>query len=142
MVAWLTDISISDGGCPSPGCLHDCGPGPRREHNRAIKFEEANRSRGAPSRRKPSLGFAKKDPWVAGESRVFEKVRGILGVATTGTAPGAAGSGTTVLSPKKVRLVTPSEQGRRHVDVGTELGTGNQHDGSRSDAAVTGRDRF
>ena len=129
---------MSDGGCPSPGCLHDCGPGPRRERSRAVKFKESNRSRGTPGR-KLSLGFAKRDPWVAGESRVFEKVRGILGVATTGSATGTTGGGAALMSPKKVRLVTPSEQGERHGEMGTELGMGNQHKESRSDPVVTGR---
>ncbi|OJD13031.1 hypothetical protein AJ78_06465 [Emergomyces pasteurianus Ep9510] len=129
--AWLKDISISEGGCATPGCLHDCGPGPRREQNRTSHVEESKRMRDSLSGSKTSLGFAKRDSWAAGESKAVERVRGMLGVTavstttssatsvvtSAGPSTATAGSGmgpTALLSPKKVRLVTPSEQGDQH----------------------------
>lgn len=118
ITTWLSDPSLSEGGCATPGCMHDCGPGPRREFNRAV-LQDVSRKRDAASR-KAGLGFVKRDPWAKGESKAVEKVRGMLGVATSGgstVAPvsaniGAASSSGT-MSPKKVRLVTPIEQGKR-----------------------------
>ncbi|PGH07363.1 hypothetical protein AJ80_08004 [Polytolypa hystricis UAMH7299] len=129
-LAWLSDIPTSDGGCATPGCLHDCGPGPRREQNRLTMLEDNRRAGGANNRafgRKPTTGYAKRDSWAAGESKAVERVRGMLGVvaqmhasassaATATTAPasgvgGGGGGGPHTLSPKKVRLVTPNEQG-------------------------------
>ncbi|KAE8145582.1 hypothetical protein BDV25DRAFT_164329 [Aspergillus avenaceus] len=116
MSMWLNDISISDGGCATPGCMHDCGPGPRREHNRSILLEESKRRDSAG--RKAGLGFVKRDPWARGESRAVEKVRGMLSIGTSGgTSASTTSAGPSVssalMSPKKVRLVTPSEQGKR-----------------------------
>ncbi|EEH48322.1 uncharacterized protein PADG_04406 [Paracoccidioides brasiliensis Pb18] len=125
--AWLKDISISEGGCATPGCLHDCGPGPRRDQYRATLLDETKRVRDGSSGRKSSLGFAKRDSWTAGESKAVERVRGMLGVPSTpsaaaGVAPAGPSTATTggggfgsagsaiLMSPKKVRLVTPSEQ--------------------------------
>ncbi|EAW11478.1 WD repeat protein [Aspergillus clavatus NRRL 1] len=118
ITTWLSDVSISEGGCATPGCMHDCGPGPRREHNRSV-LQEESKKRDSTSR-KPGAGFVKRDPWTKGESKAVEKVRGMLGVAASGgsNAPtatmgagGAPSSG--MMSPKKVRLVTPSEQGKQ-----------------------------
>ncbi|WEW58914.1 SEA (Seh1-associated) complex subunit [Emydomyces testavorans] len=120
-IIWLSDISFSEGGCATPGCLHDCGPGPIREQNRA----SIKKARDAQSLRSPSASFAKRDAWTAGESKAVERVRGMLGVVATGgsgsavssPAPAvASGSASSMLSPKKVRLVTPGEQ-RRSQDV-------------------------
>lgn len=63
----------------------------------------------------------KRDPWAKGESKAVETVRGMLGaagnIATTGGTVSPTASGQPVasgaVSPKKVRLVTPVEQGRR-----------------------------
>ncbi|KAL3474215.1 hypothetical protein BJX99DRAFT_232121 [Aspergillus californicus] len=110
---WLKDVDLSEGGCATPGCLHDCGPGPRREHYRNILLEESKRRDSAS--RKAGLGFVKRDPWTRGESKAVEKVRGMLGSASTTTTmtTSVAPSGTSsniMSSPKKVRLVTPNEQ--------------------------------
>ncbi|KAL4875921.1 hypothetical protein BJY04DRAFT_149734 [Aspergillus karnatakaensis] len=123
---WLNDLSVSEGGCATPGCMHDCGPGPRRDQNRAFLLEESKKRDSAS--RKAGLGFVKRDTWTRGESKAVEKVRGMLGVgaavgnsvgtgsaSTTGTTltTSVAPSGTSsnmMSSPKKVRLVTPSEQ--------------------------------
>ncbi|KAM5432719.1 SEA (Seh1-associated) complex subunit [Microsporum ferrugineum] len=125
LTAWLTDISLSEGGCPTPGCFHDCGPGPRREQNRLAQQEASKRARNAYYGRKPSSTFIKRDSWTAGESRAVERVRGMLGgglpnAGEAGLAAGqgnpsgsgvGAGSGSSaIISPKKVRLVAPGEQ--------------------------------
>lgn len=125
---WLQDVSISEGGCATAGCMHDCGPGPRREHNRTATQEESKRRDS--SGRKAGVGFVKRDPWSRGESKAVEKVRGMLGVASGGaasastTSSGGAGGGSSgMMSPKKVRLVTPSEQGKRRA-TRTSIGGG------------------
>lgn len=123
---WLGDISMSEGGCATPGCMHDCGPGPRREQNRAVMLEESKKRDSAG--RRAGANFVRRDPWTKTESKAVEKVRGMLGVAAPGgipttnttnttttnntiTSSGGATSG--MVSPKKVRLVTPSEQSKR-----------------------------
>lgn len=71
----------------------------------------------------------KRDPWTKGESKAVEKVRGMLGAAGVAAATGGSGTGSNTstgssaggqgqvspgaVSPKKVRLVTPGEQGQR-----------------------------
>ncbi|RAL07519.1 WD repeat protein [Aspergillus homomorphus CBS 101889] len=115
---WLKDVSVSEGGCATPGCMHDCGPGPRREHNRSVLLEESKKRDSAG--RKAGVGFVKRDTWAKGESRAVEKVRGMLGVGasagststTATTSAGPSGASSATMSPKKVRLVTPSEQGK------------------------------
>ena len=109
IVTWLNDVSMSEGGCATPGCMHDCGPGPRREENRAAMFEESKRR--DPLGRRAGAGFARRDRWDMTESNAAEKARGMLGVGPSIQADGTTSSGT--ISPKKVRLVTPSEQGKR-----------------------------
>ncbi|KAK1147486.1 SEA (Seh1-associated) complex subunit [Aspergillus melleus] len=116
---WLNDIAASEGGCATPGCMHDCGPGPRREHNRTVLLEESKK-RDTVSK-KSGFGFVKRDAWSKGESKAVEKVRGMLSVGTSGgtnasstsTAGPSGASSSNLMSPKKVRLVTPSEQGKR-----------------------------
>ena len=117
ITTWLNDISISEGGCATPGCSHDCGPGPRREFNRQSSLAESKRRDSVGH----SGGLVKRDPWAKGESKAVETVRGMLGaagnIATTGGTVSPTASGQPVasgaVSPKKVRLVTPVEQGRR-----------------------------
>ncbi|KAE8350374.1 hypothetical protein BDV28DRAFT_139228 [Aspergillus coremiiformis] len=125
---WLNDTFASEGGCATPGCMHDCGPGPRREHNRVLLLEESKRRDSAG--RKAGVGFVKRDPWTRGESKAVEKVRGLLSVGTSGgtsTCTPSAGPSVSsnLMSPKKVRLVTPSEQGKRRSGFSrTSLGGG------------------
>ncbi|KAL4962295.1 WD repeat protein [Aspergillus stella-maris] len=146
---WLKDVEISEGGCATPGCMHDCAPGPRREHNRKVLLEESKRRDTAS--RKAGVNFVKRDTWARNESKAVEQVRGLLNgngvpgagpgqgpiigagpgpgpavssgsgvpkgsTSATTTANASAGPGTAssnlVSSPKKVRLVTPSEQER------------------------------
>ncbi|KAJ5132186.1 hypothetical protein N7448_006344 [Penicillium atrosanguineum] len=121
ITTWLGDPSISEGGCATPGCSHDCGPGPRRELNRQTLLTESKR-------RTSGAGLVKRDPWTKGESKAVEKVRGMLGAAGVAAATGGSGAGSNAstvssaggqgqispgaVSPKKVRLVTPGEQGK------------------------------
>ncbi|CAI7675293.1 unnamed protein product [Penicillium pancosmium] len=127
ITTWLSDLSMSEGGCATPGCMHDCGPGLRRESNRQILLHESKR-RDSVSR-SSGVGLVKRDPWSKGESKAVEKVRGMLGAAGIAAATGqnSAVSNTSgnsadtsqsalssgAVSPKKVRLVTPVEHGRR-----------------------------
>ena len=120
---WLSDISMSEGSCATPGCMHDCGPGPRREQNRATLLEESKRRDFAG--RRAGANFVRRDPWAKSESKAVEKVRGMLGAAasdtdgtgnvvpTIKTVPSSGGALSGMASPKKVRLVTPNEQGKR-----------------------------
>lgn len=116
MRTWLDDLTVSEGGCATPGCMHDCGPGPRREHNRAILLDESKKRDSAS--RKAGVGFVKRDAWARGESKAVEKVRGMLNA----NVAGGVASATPGVSPKKVRLVTPSEQGKRRSATRTSLG--------------------
>lgn len=121
---WLSDISMSEGSCATPGCMHDCGPGPRREQNRAALQEESKRRDFAG--RRAGMNFVRRDPWAKSESKAVEKVRGMLGATVPGSGSGSTGDSNAVattsssgvassgmVSPKKVRLVTPNEQGKR-----------------------------
>ncbi|OQE46805.1 hypothetical protein PENCOP_c001G05532 [Penicillium coprophilum] len=125
---WLGDISTSEGGCATAGCSHDCGPGPRRELNRQDLQAESKRRDSAS--RSAGVGLVKRDPWTKGESKAVEKVRGMLGVAGVAAATGGSGAGPITLtnntsspapvspgamSPKRVRLVTPTEQEKESV---------------------------
>lgn len=110
--AWFEDRDSSEGGCPVEGCLHDCVPGIRRDQKlRRIAEEKSRRKRG----------LAKRDPWVAGESKAVEKARGALqagilgegggGIcsdADAGLLSGVFGIGAGIV--KRVRLVAPDEQ--------------------------------
>ncbi|EPS30307.1 hypothetical protein PDE_05258 [Penicillium oxalicum 114-2] len=110
---WLRDVSMSDGGCATPGCWHDCGPGPRREFNRQM-LTAATKHRDSTSRLSGGV-TSQNEKRPSGESRTLHKVRGMLGAAgvaaTSGSGHGSPVSG--ALSPKKVRVLTPNEQGRR-----------------------------
>lgn len=126
LTTWLSDAGLSEGACATPGCFHDCAPGPRRDSHRAALVEASKRRDSAGSRKASSSaspGFAKRDPWAMGESRAVEKVRGMLsagaGVGVGGIGGGGGGAVNAgspspgMVSPKKVRLVTPTEQGKR-----------------------------
>jgi len=112
MKIWLKDVDASEGACPSPGCFHDCGPGIRRNETRATYLEESGRR---DSSRKTNSFVVKQDTWGTNESKAVEKVRGMLGSASTGGTTGVPGAGSSsggTMSPKKVRLVAPGDQDR------------------------------
>jgi len=112
--AWFEDADNSEGGCPVQGCLHDCVPGIRRDQKLRRKAEE---------KFKRKRGLAKRDSWVAGESKAVEKARGALHAGILGEVSGViwseadgdphngvTGSGAGAGAGKKVRLVVPEEQ--------------------------------
>lgn len=116
MARWLRDIETSEGGCPTPGCMHDCGPGPRRKENRELMQRLQQQQSTSAALRRSSSNIAKRDSWVSGESRAVKNVRAMLASdypLPPDAAAAAAGQGAAnTISPKKVRLVTPREQGR------------------------------
>jgi WD repeat-containing protein 24 len=110
MKRWLENLEMSEGGCASQGCLHDCGPGPRRQERTRLR-EEKERER--------SRGRAKRDSWTVAESKAVERTRSVL--VGQGQAQGSSSGATTptqtqsvsggaVKEAKKVRLVIPSEE--------------------------------
>ena len=120
---WWDDASISEGGCATDGCLHDCVMGARREEVLRRMSDSMK------------AGTVKGDEWVVGESRAVEEARGLV----VGANPGRNGKGRATLqrqnSPrgtrkvplrgnlgarigsagKKVRLVVPEEEGEARV---------------------------
>lgn len=74
---WWEMSGMSEGGCATMGCLHDCVAGARREeiHQRKAAVKRASTVRG--------------DEWVVGESRAVERTRSIVYVPTKdGESPG------------------------------------------------------
>lgn len=85
MEKWLFDFGMSEGGCATPGCWHDCGDGPRRRQFLEMmelqrREEQKKKWSGGSS---IAAGAANRDSWVAGESRAVERVRGMLGTNNT-----------------------------------------------------------
>ena len=69
--AWWDDPTVSEGGCPTMGCLHDCVAGIRRDEMLRKAAEDKK------------AGTVKGDDWVVGESRAAEKARDLLGAGST-----------------------------------------------------------
>ncbi|KAI9847740.1 MAG: SEA (Seh1-associated) complex subunit [Sclerophora amabilis] len=122
---------VSEGGCATEGCRHDCVPGVRRKQ----REEQIAKSR-AKARENRGTGV-RRDEWVAGESRAVERVRsgallahpgagtgvergnGAFGSGIGGSSGGSGGNsgggggfGAAGLGGKRVKVVTPSEEGR------------------------------
>lgn len=115
---WWADDAVSEGGCATAGCLHDCVAGTRRE--------EALKRKGEAKK----TGTVKGDRWVVGESRAVERARVIVGAnvsnrggimqdqASTRGLGGGHGHGPLSLGMmgrsgsggKKVRLLIPKEE--------------------------------
>lgn len=74
---WWEMPGISEGGCATAGCLHDCVAGARREeiHQRKAAIKKGSVVRG--------------DEWVVSESRAVERTRSMVG----GPAEDGGGSG-------------------------------------------------
>ncbi|KAI5294324.1 SEA (Seh1-associated) complex subunit [Ascosphaera atra] len=124
-VAWLSDVALSEGGCATPGCRHDCGPGPRREEYRTAAAQKArggragyvSTDRGSTGSGTGVFGPTKRDSWAAGESKAVERVRKMLGVApgsghqqlaaTNSSEATESSHGGAGLGSKKVRVVSP-----------------------------------
>lgn len=80
-VAWLGEVELSEGGCPTPGCMHDCGFGQRRENYRTYQKNKKRASGTGDSAAKAGpFGFTRRDSWAKGESKAVERVRRVLGV--------------------------------------------------------------
>lgn len=115
---WIND-QMSEGGCATAGCLHDCVAGSRRE--------EALRRKGEAKK----AGIVKGDRWVVGESKAVERTRVMVGGDASGrggiiqgqSAVRGLGGGHGPLSlgvtgrsgsgGKKVRLLDPKEDTQR-----------------------------
>ncbi|KAI9730659.1 MAG: SEA (Seh1-associated) complex subunit [Cirrosporium novae-zelandiae] len=93
---WFSDTEISEGGCATQGCFHDCCIGKRKKERKLRREKETKRRKG----------LAKRDSWVANESRAVEKTRGVL-AANGGTTNLLSGSGS---GGKRVRLVIPDDE--------------------------------
>lgn len=76
--AWFGDAALSDGACPTEGCLCDCVQGRRRDE----KIKEVLRKKAEKDRSKV---VRKGDDWKVGESKAVSAVRGAFG--DTGAAP-------------------------------------------------------
>ena len=119
---WWKSADISEGGCATAGCLHDCVAGKRREE--ALKRKEESK-KGA---------TVKGDEWVVGESRAVERTRGLVageeGAIPRSMAQGQARSkafgvgqgplsigmmGRSSSGGKKVRLLVPPSDVERLV---------------------------
>lgn len=126
---WWRNAEVSEGGCATAGCLHDCVAGTRR--NEMIK-------RKADAKK---VGAVKGDEWVVGESRAVERARGLVGgeesriqsnkgpprskTFAAGQGPLSIGMmGRSVSGGKKVRLLVPQGDGEGLVEAGEEAGNG------------------
>ena len=106
---WWEDAKISEGGCPSQGCLCDCMPGIRRDEKMKTMSEKRERA-------KLAGGGVARDGWVVGESKAVEVARGVLGGGTMSgvgrTLSGRSGTLSAGLGPsKRVRLLVPDDVG-------------------------------
>ncbi len=123
---WWGDAFVSEGGCATGGCLHDCVMGMRRQ--------EVLKTMGESKK----AGIVKGDEWVVGESRAVEETRGLVADDSAGRngkvrgtlhrqdSPrglgGRKASSHGGLGPrtgsggKKVRLIVPEEEGQLRAD--------------------------
>lgn len=113
---WFTDATLSDGACPTQGCLCDCVSGNRREE----KMADLIRKKAA---KEASKAVKKGDDWRVRESRAVSAVRGTFG--ETGSQPPSPGSqhqrsqtptGGRKADSKKVRVLAPAS------GIGTQMG--------------------
>ena len=133
---WFSDPVISEGGCATSGCLHDCNPGKRRDETMQ-RMDEGKKT-----------GSVKGDEWVVGESPAVGMARGMVDKGTAGKSitpsrnqgktKGLAGprgglslgsGGRSGSGSKKVKLMTPAEQ--KDGEVG---GTGGEDDTTSASA--------
>ncbi|XPS81550.1 SEA (Seh1-associated) complex subunit [Ascochyta lentis] len=105
---WFADGALSDGACPTEGCLCDCVSGNRRDE----KMQELLRKKAEKERSKP---VKKGDDWKVRESRAVSAVRGTFG--ESGSQPPSPGSqqprsqtpsGIRKAESKKVRVLAPT----------------------------------
>lgn len=105
---WFTDAALSDGACPTEGCLCDCVSGNRREE----KMADLLRKKAA---KEAAKAIKKGDDWRVRESRAVSAVRGTFG--ESGSQPPSPGSqhqrsqtptGGRKADSKKVRVLAPA----------------------------------
>ncbi|KAL8740561.1 MAG: hypothetical protein Q9190_006754 [Brigantiaea leucoxantha] len=126
---WWKDGDISEGGCATAGCLHDCVAGTRRTEVLRRMAEK-----------KKKTGTVKSDDWVVKESRAVERTRGLVGkgegkenVAVSGQSNGKSPAGIGVIgrtgsAGKKVRVIVPQ---------GTERQIQEQSDGKATESKTS-----
>jgi WD40 repeat protein len=119
---WWSNAVVSEGACPTQGCLHDCMPGVRRDEKKSEILAESKRA-------KLKAGGVLKDAWVVGESRAVERTRGLVagsdGKALEGIpmVRGLSGKSSVLFAGagvKKVRLMEPGEGASRKESIGSE----------------------
>lgn len=138
---WWDNPEISEGGCATEGCLHDCVAGTRRSEVLKRKGEAKK------------AGTVRGDEWVVGESRAVERARAMVGseagarggrIQSPSSAKGLGGShgplslgvmGRSGSGGKKVRLLVPDESRESHGDVDGEGEAGEAGD-SRTSASA------
>lgn len=119
---WWSNPELSEGGCATAGCLHDCVAGLRRQESLKRKGEAKK------------IGTVRIDDWAVGESRAVALTRGLVedispfGVKSQGqprTKPLGAGQGPLSIGMlgrsssggKKVRLLVPQCGGEAPMEV-------------------------
>ena len=124
---WWANAEVSEGGCATAGCLHDCVAGTRR--NELIKRKSDAKK----------VGAVRGDEWVVRESRAVERTRGLVGgevsrvqnikgqgqprskTVAAGQGPLSIGMmGRSASGGKKVRLLVPQGDGEGLVGTGAE----------------------
>lgn len=129
---WWRDADVSEGGCATMGCLHDCVAGRRRDE--AIKRKGESKK----------IGAVRGDDWVVGESRAVERARGLVGgeenairvgkvhgqprskASGVGQGPWSIGMmGRSSSGGKKVRLLVPRDDREHPVAAGNGIDPGN-----------------
>ena len=126
---WWDDPAVSEGGCASLGCLHDCVAGTRRDELLRKAAEDRK------------TGTVKGDEWAVGESKAVEKARQLIGGRSPrsghrgqtgvrgrngGQVPLSAGlgdgsgSGNGSIS-KKVRLLVPHRSEEEDLEVTAQV---------------------
>ncbi|KAJ4338126.1 SEA (Seh1-associated) complex subunit [Ascochyta clinopodiicola] len=94
---WFADATLSDGACPTEGCLCDCVSGHRRDE----KMQDLIRKKTEKERSKP---VKKGDDWKVRESRAVSAVRGTFGESgSQSPSPGSRKGEST-----KVRVFAPA----------------------------------
>ncbi|KAF2124447.1 hypothetical protein P153DRAFT_379540 [Dothidotthia symphoricarpi CBS 119687] len=93
---WFSDPVLSEGACPTEGCLCDCVNGKRRDD----KLEEVLRKKAEKSRSKP---VRKGDDWKVNESRAVSAVRSALDNNDDQASPRKD-------EGKRVRVLAPESQ--------------------------------
>ena len=119
---WWSNPELSEGGCATAGCLHDCVSGLRRQES--LKRKEAKK-----------IGTVRIDDWAVGETRAVALARGLvedvspMGVRSKGqprTKPLGAGQGPLSIGMlgrssssggKRVRLLVPQAGGEAPMEV-------------------------